>query len=131
MKIIHKAGKRKRSIARATLKDGKGIIKINKIPIDCIESKLARMKLQEALLIAGDATKKVDINVRVSGGGINGQAEASRVAICRTLVEFDKKLQKAFIEYDRQLLVPDVRQKETRKPNTAGNARSKVQKSYR
>lgn len=131
MKIIHRAGKRKKAIARATLKEGVGKVRINKTFLDHIEPKLARMKIQEALEIAGEPAKKVDINVNVAGGGANGQAEASRVAICRALVDFDKKLQKVFIDYDRQLLVADVRQKEARKPNTCGKARSKRQKSYR
>lgn len=131
MKLIHKSGKRKKAIARATLKEGKGRIRVNSVLLDFIEPKLTRMKIQEALLIAGETAQKVDININVVGGGSNGQAEASRVAICRALVEFDKKLQKVFVDYDRQLLIADIRQKETRKPNTSGNARAKVQQSKR
>lgn len=131
MKISHESGTRKKAVARATLRAGTGRVRINNMLLDFIEPRLSRLKIQEALQIAGEAAKNVDIDVNVFGGGTNGQAEASRVAICRTLVDFDKKLQKVFMEYDRQLLVADVRQKEPRKPNTAGNARSKVQKSYR
>ncbi len=131
MKSIHEAGTRKKAVARATLKPGKGIIRVNGILLDCYEPRFSRLKIMEALSIAGDSAKKVDIDINVFGGGYNGQAEAARVAICKALVGFEKKLQNVFMEYDRQLLVADVRQKEPRKPNTAGNARSKIQKSYR
>ena len=47
------------------------------------------------------------------------------------LVKSNKKLAKTFLVYDRNLLVADVRQREPRKPNTSGKARSKKQKSYR
>ncbi|MEK6834905.1 MAG: 30S ribosomal protein S9, partial [Nanoarchaeota archaeon] len=95
---------------------------------------LARMRIMEPLLIAGnDVTNKIRIDVDVRGGGWNGQAEAARLAIARSLVQFtgNKQLEKNFLEYDRRLLVADVRQRESRKPNTHQKARSKVQKSYR
>ena len=88
----------------------------------------------EPLLIAGeDIIKKVKIDIDVSGGGWNGQAEAARLAIARGLVQFtgNKQLERSFLNYDRHLLVADVRQRESRKPNTHQKARSKVQKSYR
>jgi ribosomal protein S9 len=53
------------------------------------------------------------------------------LAIARALVEKDKKLKEVFLDYDRQLLVADVRQKESAKPNSHGKARAKRQKSYR
>jgi ribosomal protein S9 len=43
----------------------------------------------------------------------------------------DAAVEKVLVDYDRTLLVADVRRKEKRKPNTAGKARAKVQKSYR
>ena len=94
---------------------------------------LARLRIKEALLLAKDIASKVDIKVRVSGGGIMGQADAIRLAIARCMVEYvkDDKLKEKFLEYDRQLLVADVRRKETSKPNRHGSARSKRQKSYR
>ena len=72
-----------------------------------------------------------DIDVNVYGGGFISQAEAARLAIARSLVKYDKKLEKSFLGYDRQLLVADVRRKEPKKPNTSSGARSKRQKSYR
>ncbi|MBI2134063.1 30S ribosomal protein S9 [Candidatus Woesearchaeota archaeon] len=132
-KPINTSGKRKKAIARAVLKAGTGIVKVNNILIDNYEPMLARMKIMEPLTLADTYAPKVDINVIVSGGGIFSQAEAVRLTIARALVEFskDKKLEKEFLEYDRHMLVADVRQREDRKPNSAGKARSKVQKSYR
>ncbi len=133
MKIVHVSGKRKRAIARATLKDGKGIIKINNQLLDILEPKFVRMKIMEPLLLAGELVKKVDININVAGGGIISQAEAVRLAIARVLVEYSKSnsLKETFLKYDRHLLVADTRRKEAAKPNRHGQARAKRQKSYR
>lgn len=133
MKNIIVSGKRKRAIARATLTEGKGKIRINHKLLDIYEPKLARLKLREPLLLAGNVISKVNIDVNVFGGGINSQAEASRLAIAKALVEYTKseKLKETFLKYDRNLLVADVRRKEPAKPNRHGQARSKVQKSYR
>jgi small subunit ribosomal protein S9 len=131
MKVISTSGKRKRAIARAVLKKGKGIIRINKNPIDYYNPGIARLKLKEPLFIAGDTINKVNIDVNVFGGGIMSQAEASRLAIARAIVQYDKKLEKLFLDYDRHLLVADVRRKEAAKPNRHGQARAKKAKSYR
>jgi small subunit ribosomal protein S9 len=131
MKIIHTSGKRKRAIARATLKPGKGKVRINKMIIDHIQPKLSRHKLREPLILAGATAEKVDINVNVKGGGHISQAEAARLAIARAIVQYDKKLEDSFLKYDRHLLIADVRRKEASKPNMHGHARSKRQKSYR
>lgn len=133
MKPIHTSGKRKTAIARASLKQGNGLIRINNIPIDFVHPKMSRLKLREPLILAGDVADKVDIDVSVVGGGITSQAEASRLAIAKALVNFTKsdKLKETFLNYDRNLLVADVRRKEAAKPNRHGQARSKIQKSYR
>jgi len=126
-------GKRKASIARAFVKPGKGMVYINNKPLELVYPKLARMRIQEALLFAGDILKNVDVYCNVKGGGYMGQANAARVAIGKALVDYSgsNALKNAYLEYDRSLLISDVRRKETRKPNTHGNARAKVQKSYR
>jgi len=133
MKPIQKSGKRKTAIARAVLKQGNGLVRINMVPIDLIQPKIARLKLREPLILAGDVANKVDIYVNVSGGGVTSQADASRLAIAKALVDFAKsdKLKETFLAYDRNLLVADVRRKEPAKPNRHGQARSHVQKSYR
>jgi small subunit ribosomal protein S9 len=132
MKIINSSGKKKTATARATLKEGKGIVRINKVPLDIYEPKLARLKIQEPVQICGDLIKAMNIDVVVSGGGIMGQTDAVRTAIAKGIVEWtgDTALKEAFSEYDRNLLVSDHRQKEKKKFGGLG-ARSKYQKSYR
>ena len=132
MKTVHVSGTRKRAIARATLRPGKGLVRINSIPLDNIKPKLARLKIREPLILAGEIANKVDIDVNVRGGGFMSQADASRLAIARAIVESskDSKIEKRFLDYDRQLMIADVRRKETCKPNVS-KARKKRQKSYR
>ena len=131
MSTIHKSGTRKRATARATLRAGTGVIRINSQRLDTYTPALLQQRILEPLILAGDSARKVNIDVRVTGGGTNGQADACRVAICRALVEHDQSLEKTFLEYDRGLLVPDVRQNEPAKPRRHGKARAKRQKSYR
>jgi small subunit ribosomal protein S9 len=132
MKIVHVSGKRKKAIARATVRDGKGLVRINNNLLSNYNPVFARDKIMEPLMLAGDISKKIKIDVNVKGGGWRSQSEAIRLAIARAIVEFtqDKKIEKAFLDYDRQLLVADVRRKEQRKPNDS-KARAKRQKSYR
>ena len=133
MKSINVSGKRKRSIARATARRGAGVVRFNKVPIEVVEPNISKLKLMEPILLAGDVASKVNIDVNVRGGGPNSQAEASRIAIAKALVDFTKndKLKEIFLSYDRNMLVADVRRKEPSKPNRHGHARAKVQKSYR
>lgn len=129
-KIIHTSGKRKRAVARATLKPGTGLVKINHKPIDIYQPKMARLKLREPLILAESVSDEVNININVKGGGAISQTEAARLALSRALVKYNKKLEKVFLDYDRHLLIADVRRKEPCKPNIS-KARAKRQKSYR
>jgi small subunit ribosomal protein S9 len=131
-KIVHVAGKRKRAAARATIRKGKGLVRINGKMLNIYEPKLARLKIMEPLILAGELSKGVKIDINVHGGGWQSQAEASRLAIARGLVEFSggDVLKRKFLEYDRHLLIADVRRKEPNKPNIS-KARGKRQKSYR
>lgn len=131
MNTVHKSGTRKTSKARATLSKGNGTVRINSQTIVSMPKNLYRAKMEEPILLAGDSAKKVNISVNVFGGGANSQAEAARLAIAKALSEHDKKLKKVFLDYDRNLLVADVRRKETHKPGRHGKARSKRQTSYR
>lgn len=133
MSTIITSGKRKKAIARAVIKEGKGIIRINNQLLETYEPELLRLRIKEPLLLADKLTGKIDVNVTVTGGGMASQADAVRLAIARGLVKFanDASVEKAFDEYDRNLLVADVRRKEARKPNTNSKARAKKQKSYR
>src|SRR3989344_3907679 len=132
-KTTHVSGSRKRAKARVTISEGKGVVKINNQALEEYGNEVARMKIKEPLYIAGDLAKKIDIKARVNGGGWQSKAEAVRLGIARGLVEFSKsdKLKKQFLDYDRHLLVADIRRKEVTKPNDSGRARAKRQKSYR
>jgi small subunit ribosomal protein S9 len=129
-KAIHTQGKRKRAIARATLLPGKGKVKVNGQFLENHSSDILRLRISEPLVLIGDAAKKIDLEVNVIGGGVNGQADAIRLAIARALVQHDKKFKQIFDDYDRLLLVADIRRKEVCKPNDS-KARAKRQKSYR
>ena len=131
-KTVHVSGKRKRAIARATLQEGKGVIRVNSLRLQAYQPMIARMMVEEPLLIAGDVAGKVDIDVNVAGGGWHSQAEAVRNAVANALVEYvgTKKIKQDMLEYDRQLLVSDVRRAEMSKPNDS-KPRSARQKSYR
>lgn len=130
-KILITIGKRKRAIARAIIKEGTGNIRINSRPLELIEPRYRNMRLREPLLLAGELAKKVDIDVNVSGGGIWGQADATRTAIANALVNWtkDKSLKETYIEYDRSLLISDPRRTEPHKPSrsSAGPRRTKQQ----
>lgn len=132
MKVVVTSGKRKTAIARATARPGKGRIRINKTPVETIQPEMIRLKIMEPIMIAKDLANQVDIDVKVEGGGVMGQAEAARTAIARALLEFsgDPELKRAFLEYDRTLLVNDVRRKEPKKQGGRG-ARKRRQTSYR
>lgn len=132
MKIINSSGKRKTAIARATIRAGKGRIRINKKPLEIVEPELIRLKMSEPLEFAGSVVPGVDIDVNVYGGGIFGQAGAVRTAIARGLVEWtnDMSLRDAMMQYDRSLLVNDTRYKLPKKFGGRG-ARKRRQKSYR
>ena len=132
--VITISGKRKTAIAKATIKPGTGMVRINKRPLSTL-SLFRRFAIEEPLRIAKDTLKtspSFDIEVNVKGGGAESQIEASRLAIARAIASFTKSadLRKAYLQYDRSLLVADVRHKEQYKPNDS-KARAKRQKSYR
>jgi small subunit ribosomal protein S9 len=131
--VTNTSGKKKTAIARATVSDGEGRIRINSVPVELQEPELARLKMTEPFRIADDEVREsVDVDVTVSGGGFAGQADAVRTAIARGLVEHrnDAELRDAYMEFDRSLLVNDVRQPEAKKWGGPG-ARARYQKSYR
>ncbi len=132
-KLIQTSGKRKRAIARATLRAGKGIVLVNNKLLNTFKPEMIKLRVQEPLLLADKLAEGIDIDVKVFGGGITSQADAARLAIARGLVAYTNStaLKNTFLEYDRQLLVADIRRKENAKPNSHGQARAKVQKSYR
>jgi small subunit ribosomal protein S9 len=132
-KVLVVSGKRKTAVARAIVKPGVGRVRINRTPIEIYEPEIAREKIMEPLLQAGgDVWKQVDMDVKTSGGGYMGQAEAARMAVTNALLKWTKSshLRTVFTEYDRTMIVGDSRTKETKKFGGPG-ARAKEQKSYR
>jgi small subunit ribosomal protein S9 len=132
VKIINTSGKRKTAIARATLKAGKGMIRVNSVPLEAYGSDVTRMKISEPLLLVPNAIHGIDVIIDVAGGGVMGQAEAVRTALARGILQWhnDSQIKDIYLTYDRTLLVNDSRQKEAKKPHGRG-ARKKFQKSYR
>jgi small subunit ribosomal protein S9 len=132
-KVLVVSGKRKTAIARAVVKPGVGRIRINKTPLEIFEPEIAREKIMEPLIQAGDKVwKQLDMDIKVSGGGYMGQAEAARMAIANVLLKWTKSahLRTIFSEYDRTMVVGDPRRKEPKKFGGPG-ARARDQKSYR
>lgn len=132
-KVMVVSGKRKTAMARAIIKPGIGRIRVNRTPIEIYEPQIAREKIMEPLLQAGDEVwKQLDMDVKVKGGGYMGQAEAARMAITNALLKWTKSthLRTVFSEYDRTMIAGDARRKEPKKFGGPG-ARSKEQKSYR
>ncbi len=132
-KVLTVSGKRKTAIARATVRQGKGRIRVNNIPLEIYQPEVAREKIREPLLEAGeDIWKQVDINIKVQGGGFMGQAEATRTALANALVRWTKSahLKTQFLRYDRTMVAGDPRRKEPKKFGGPG-ARARDQKSYR
>jgi len=131
MKNIITSGRRKQSVATAVLSEGLGKVTINKVDLKTFSPQMARLKIMEPLMLAGDVASKVDIDIRVTGGGFINQADAARLAVATGLVAYSGKLKEIFKDYDRQLLVADIRVKEVGKPNHHGQARARTQTSYR
>lgn len=132
-RVLVVSGKRKTAVARAVVKLGMGRIRINMTPLEIYQPEVARQKIMEPLIQAGEEIwKQLDIDIKVSGGGYMGQAEAARMAIANALLKWTKsaQLRAAFIEYDRTMVVGDPRRKEPKKFGGPG-ARARDQKSYR
>jgi len=131
-KIVNTSGKRKTAIARATLRPGNGIVRINSVPLDIYPNEMVRLKIAEPLLLIPNSIEGIDVAIDVHGGGIMGQAEAVRTALARGILKWhnDPQIKDVYISYDLTLVVNDSRQKESKKPHGRG-ARKKFQKSYR
>ncbi|MCW4022449.1 MAG: 30S ribosomal protein S9 [archaeon] len=132
-KVMVLSGKRKTAIARATVRLGKGRVRINNVPLEVYEPQIARDKILEPLLLTEDKVwNQLDINVTVAGGGYMGQAEAARMAVANSLLKWTKstRLRTTLIDYDRTMLAGDPRRSEPKKFGGPG-ARARDQKSYR
>lgn len=133
MEKVITSGKRKRAVARAVLTSGNGAVTINKknyLNLHLFD----KLKIEEPLKIAENVLGKLNFNVAINvrSGGEKGQIEASRLALAKAIVKFSgsTELENAYFDYDRNLLIADVRRKEAYKPGDS-KARSKRQKSFR
>lgn len=99
METIHKIGRRKRSIARIYLQEGKGEITVNnKKSYDYFTTEQQNYKLKQAFYLTNNEDK-YDVKVNVLGGGKSGQVEAIRLALARAMCEIDPE--------NRSLLKPE------------------------
>ncbi len=137
---------RKTSKAHVYITKGSGRVRINNTPAEMIQQETAREVILSPLEVAGELRNKIDISVRVKGGGFMSQAYAVATAISRALTGWTKSkkdpkdhpftkqvrtdLRKRIGDFDKHLLSGDARQKEPKKFGGPG-ARRRKQKSYR
>ena len=116
-------GRRKTSSARIYLSSGKGNIKVNDRDLDVyFGRKVAQMLVMQPLEMT-ELTDKVDINIKVKGGGSFGQAGAIRHGISRALISYDEELRPQL--KSAGLLTRDPRKVERKKPGQVKARKSK------
>lgn len=125
-------GKRKEAIARATVRKGKGVVRINSVNLSSLENRYVREMVSEPLRLAPHVASQVDISISVCGGGSMGQAQACRVAVARAIAGFsgDESVRRNMLEHDRFMIAEDSRRVEPKKYK-GPKARARFQKSYR
>jgi len=127
------SGKRKTAIAKAMIQEGSGKISVNKQDYNNFQL-FNKLRIEEPIRIAEAILGKpnFDVSIKVKGGGEKSQIEAARLALAKAIEKFtkSKELEKAYIDYDRNMLVADVRRKEVYKPGDS-KARAKRQSSKR
>ena len=121
--IFYATGRRKTSSARIYLKKGKGDISVNDRKLDeYFGRKVAQMLVMQPLELL-DLSKKLDIKIKVKGGGSFGQAGAIRHGISRALTSFDEELRPQLKKAG--LLTRDPRRVERKKPGLVKARKSK------
>jgi len=121
-------GRRKSSIAKVWIFPGKGNIIINNKPHNDYFFNLSNVLAVEEPLKVVQKIEEVDVNIKVSGGGVTGQSGAIRHGIARALVEYDNTLRP--ILKKEKMLERDARMKERKKYGQKG-ARANYQFSKR
>ena len=137
---VQSYGKKKHAVATALVTQGKGMIRVNGVPLHIVEPQILRVKVLEPVLLLGETRfSKIDIKIKVKSGGYTSQIYAIRQAIAKGIVAFYQKfvdeeskrqIKEMLLDYDRSLLVADPRRKEPKKFGGPG-ARARRQKSYR
>ncbi|MGI9626584.1 MAG: 30S ribosomal protein S9 [Longimicrobiales bacterium] len=126
--LIQSVGRRKTSVARVILRPGAGEWSINGRTLDNYFPRAAhRTRVQDPLKTA-EVDGRYDIQIRVRGGGLTGQADAIRLGIARALVSQDEDVRKPLRE--RGMLTRDARKVERKKPGRP-KARKRFQFSKR
>jgi len=121
--IFYATGRRKTSSARVYLKKGKGDISVNDRKLDeYFGRKVAQMLVMQPLELL-DLSEKLDMNIKVKGGGSFGQAGAIRHGISRALTSFDEELRPQLKKAG--LLTRDPRRVERKKPGLVKARKSK------
>ncbi len=128
MPDIIATGRRKTSIARIKLRKGSGVFKINGKDFTDYFPSLSMQNIILRPLEIANAVQGFDVDAKTSGGGINGQAGALRLAISRAILQTDENLRSPL--RDEGLLTRDPRMKERKKPGQPG-ARKRFQFSKR
>lgn len=128
MEVINALGRRKSAIARIYVKEGKGQITVNNRELDkyFAEERLRFIVKQPLSLLEKEGD--FDIKVNLAGGGIKGQAEATRLAIARALVKMDEENKSPLKK--QGFLTRDQREVERKKPGQK-KARKRFQFSKR
>jgi small subunit ribosomal protein S16e len=127
-------------VAVATVRAGRGVLRVNGSPIELLEPQSLRAKVLEPILLLGlKRFQNLDIRIRVRGGGYVSQIYAIRQALSKGVVAYYQKyvnetekreIKELLLQYDRSLLVADPRRCEPKKYGGPG-ARARYQKSYR
>jgi small subunit ribosomal protein S9 len=116
-------GRRKTSSARVYLKEGGGNIVVNNKKLDdYFGRKVAQMLVMQPLELA-ELSEKIDVDIKVKGGGSFGQAGAIRHGISRALIMFDEDLRPQLKKAG--LLTRDPRKVERKKPGLVKARKSK------
>ncbi len=121
--IYYATGRRKTSSARVYLKKGKGNISVNDRKLDeYFGRKVAQMLVLQPLELV-DLSEKIDLSIKVKGGGSFGQAGAIRHGISRALISYDEDLRPQLKKAG--LLTRDPRKVERKKPGLVKARKSK------
>jgi len=121
--IHYATGRRKTSSARVYLKKGKGNISVNDRKLDeYFGRKVAQMLVLQPLELV-ELVDKLDLDIKVKGGGSFGQAGAIRHGISRALTQYDEELRPQLKKAG--LLTRDPRRVERKKPGLVKARKSK------
>ena len=121
--IHYATGRRKTSSARVYLKKGKGNISVNDRKLDdYFGRKVAQMLVLQPLELV-ELVDKLDLDIKVKGGGSFGQAGAIRHGISRALTQYDEELRPQLKRAG--LLTRDSRRVERKKPGLVKARKSK------